>query len=459
MAVTGPIHWHEGLFLQPHHLQGMQKQLTDQFGSERRLLRSYPYGLVESRMSLDALKNFNVRFDRLRIIMPSGLEVSVPDNADLPALPIKEAFEATSNPITVFIGVPLWYESRGNTIAKLSEDDWRAKCLYRVADVERVDENTGENSQAVRIRRLNARLLMEHEDRADLEVLPLLQVVHGTDQDVGLPATDARFVPACYVLGGSPMLQGLVRDLGNAIEAAQKQLTAQLSRSGVTAELIRGPQFEQMLRLQVLSRHAARLPSLAQAAGVTPFEVYLELRALLAELTALHPDEKELEVPAYNHDAPGIVFLELTGRIKAKLKPGFGPWLEVKFAPDGRVLTAPLTDEHLTRPNEYYLAIRTNQDGHAVTRLVENGDEFKLMPRSMVHLAIYGLKLMADQSAWTLPMQQGLHYFRLYRSESKDLWKRIVAEKQMSIRWPGMETSDFSISLYMTLPEEENRKP
>jgi hypothetical protein len=30
----------------------MQKQLTDQFGSERRLLRSYPYGLVESRLSI-----------------------------------------------------------------------------------------------------------------------------------------------------------------------------------------------------------------------------------------------------------------------------------------------------------------------------------------------------------------------------------------------------------------------
>ena len=34
--------------------------------------------------TVDPLGNMLVRFDRLRVIMPSGLEVAFPDNADLP---------------------------------------------------------------------------------------------------------------------------------------------------------------------------------------------------------------------------------------------------------------------------------------------------------------------------------------------------------------------------------------
>jgi hypothetical protein len=30
------IHWQEGLFLQPHHLQRMQKSIEDEFAAERR---------------------------------------------------------------------------------------------------------------------------------------------------------------------------------------------------------------------------------------------------------------------------------------------------------------------------------------------------------------------------------------------------------------------------------------
>jgi predicted component of type VI protein secretion system len=110
------IHWHEGLFLQPHHLQALQRQLLSLVGSERRLRSPYPYGLVEARLSPDALENMLVQFDRLRAIMPSGLEVNIPENADLPALDIKGAFAAGKGGFGVSLGIPLWYASRANAV-------------------------------------------------------------------------------------------------------------------------------------------------------------------------------------------------------------------------------------------------------------------------------------------------------------------------------------------------------
>src|ERR1700753_3291370 len=114
--MSGPVHWHEGLFLQHHHLQTKQHPLLERFGTERRLGYIHSYGVVDMKLSADALENMLVRFDRLRVVLPSGLEVNFPENAELPSLDIKQAFEASSNAFTISLAVPLWYPARANSI-------------------------------------------------------------------------------------------------------------------------------------------------------------------------------------------------------------------------------------------------------------------------------------------------------------------------------------------------------
>src|ERR1043165_6099462 len=152
MPSIGQVHWHEGLFLQPHHLQAMQRSLLEQSIGERKLAFPYPYGLVDAKISADALENMLVRFDRLRVIMPSGLEVNFPENAELPSLDIKQPFESSSNAFTVKLAVPLWYATRANTVDPAAGNtggggDWRVKRIYKVGEIQRTDENTGENQQ------------------------------------------------------------------------------------------------------------------------------------------------------------------------------------------------------------------------------------------------------------------------------------------------------------------------
>src|SRR5215475_9720564 len=110
------IHWQEGLFLQPHHFQRMQKSLEDEIGSERKLTWPYPYGVIEARLSRDELENKRVRFDKLRVIMPSGLEVNYPSNAELPSLDIAQAFSKGDGSMVISLGVPLWQNNRANTV-------------------------------------------------------------------------------------------------------------------------------------------------------------------------------------------------------------------------------------------------------------------------------------------------------------------------------------------------------
>jgi len=448
------VHWHEGLFLQPHHLQHLQRQMLTVVGGERRLAWSYPYGVVEASLSGDALENMLVRFDRLRVIMPSGFEVNFPDNADLPALDIKRRFDASSSSFTVCLAVPLWYATRGNTIEHTGEDDWQVKRIYRVSEVDRPDENTGENARPIQVRRLNARLVFDDDDHADIEVLPLLRISHATGEDVGLPKQDPSFVPPCLVLGGSPTLRDLVRDLAFQVEASRKELVVQITRGGFSAESMRGVQFEQMLRLRTMNRFSGRLPSLVVAPAVSPFEIYLELRELLGELAALQPDRDQFETARYDHDNPAVVFNDLSAKIRSLLRGAVAAsFMKVVFTKEDDKFFATLTDDQLTKPNEFFLGITTKEDPRELAKLVEDGNRFKFMAKSMIDQRIFGVKLAEERHPPVeLPAASSLHYFRLLRPDSKRMWDRILQEKEIGIRWIGNEGADYEIKMFMTVP-------
>ena len=450
------IHWQEGLFLQPHHFQRMQKSLEDEITSERRLAWPYPYGIIEARLSRDELENKRVRFDKLRAIMPSGLEVNYPAAAELPSLDIAQAFSKGAGSFTVSLGVPLWQESRANTVPLTHDADTRVKLLYRIGEVECFDENTGENPKPVHVRKINSRLMLEHEDTSDMEVLPLLRIVRATGEDVGLPKEDPEFIPPCMLLSGSPVLREMVRDLVSQVEASRKELVVQVTRGGFSIDTMRGVQFEQVMRLRTLNRYSVRLPSIIHAPIATPFSVYLELRELLAELAAMHPDRDEFESGPYRHENQFLCFRELSNKIRSFLRGAVAPsFLKLAFKDVGGVLTANFAPEHFTQPNAYFLGIKSKLDPTALARYVEDGDKFKLMPQSLATRAIRGIELKEERHApLELPAAADLHYFRLERANSARMWQQIQTEKTAAIRWTGgeLDWSDASFTLYMTVP-------
>ena len=457
MGTESQIHWCEGLFLQPHHLQFMQKNMLDWIVNERRYRWAYPYGVVRMRLSEAELENQRLRFDELHVIMPNGLDVQVPGNADLPTISIQEALAASNGSLQVSLGTPLWQPAGKNVVDVDAGEDWRAKRLYRVAEMEKLDENTGDNPQVMRVRRINARLLFEHDDTSDLDVLPLLRVVRAAGEDVGLPRADPAYIPPCLSVNGSAKLRDFVRDLTSQILASRSQLVLQTTRGGFSMDHLRGVQFEQVLRLGTLNRWGALLECLSTTLGsVAPFEMYIYLRQLLAELAALRPDRDPFEVPPYNHHDLHTVFDELARRIRPLLQGAVAPkFLKVPFVPDEELgcLSATLTEEALSRPNEYYLAIKTKMDPKELALLVEDANKFKLMPRSLARQRIYGVKLAYEgYPPVELPAEIGLCYFRLARHESERMWERITQEKVLAATWPEGASSDFQLTLYMPVP-------
>jgi type VI secretion system protein ImpJ len=450
------VHWHEGLFLLPHHLQRIQRGLNEGAALERRLNWAYPYGLIDAHLSNDDLENMRLRFDRLHAIMPSGQEVRFPQDAELPAIDIKQAFESRGR-FMVYLGVPLWFSARANCINPGQTADLRAKILYRVVETEVNDENTGENTKTVLQRRVNARLLLDNEDRSDLEVIPLMRVTRAAGDEVGLPRRDSEFVGPCFILNGSATLRELVRDLSSQVLGSRQELVLQVTRGGFSIDTMRGIQFEQIMRLRTLNRFGPRLEALVETPNLAPFDIYLELRELLGELAALRPDRDLYDCAPYQHENPYPCFSEAAEKIRELLRGSVAPsFLKVPFVKADGVCKAVLADEHFLRPSDYFLGIRTKEDPRSLAQLVEDADRFKLMPESMAGRAIRGVILKEERfPPLELPAQSNLYYFRLLRGESARSWQQIQIERTAVVRWTGNESADYDLTLYMTLPKSE----
>lgn len=447
------VHWHEGLFLQPHHLQRLQRSVHEEAARNRRLLGGYSSGVVEMRLSPDELANFRLRFERLLVVLPSGLVVDFPENADLPAVDLKPLFSTGGHTFELSLGVPLWQSKRANAFEIGQPADARTKLLYKPVEATLTDENTGDNPKPVVLRRINARILVPGDDRDDLEVMPLLRLARATGEALGAPKIDPEYVPPCIFVSGSPVLYQHLRDLVSQVQSSRQELVVQISRGGFNVEALRGAQFEQLMRLRTLNRFSGRLGALLAAPGISPFEWYLELRDLHGELAALNPTRDDFDVPDYNHELTYPVFERLDQKIRALLRGVVtASFMKLDFAREAGMQGATFTEEHFTKPVEYFLAVRSKLDPREVTRMVEDPDQFKFMPRSLATRAVRGVVLKEERvPPLQFPAQAGLTYYRVNRSESGRVWSQIQLEKSGILRWPEAEASDFQVTLYMTV--------
>lgn len=455
------IHWHEGLFLQPHHLQRLQKHTLDQFGVERNLTMHFAYGVLEAKLSLDDLQNQRLRFQKLKIVMPGGAVLSYPENTVLPSLDIRDAFAANPKGFNIYLGLPHWFDARSNTIEGEISVGARIKQLYRVPQQvpEVMDENTGENPQPMQFRLYNAMLLLDSDDDSDIEKIPLLRVIHDVSREEPFPRLDPSYVHPCLLLSASPTLREMVREITAQIEAVREQLANVVARGGESHTISR-LQLEQTLRLRCLNRYVARMPALLAIgegnASVPPFDAYQELQTLLADLMALYPERLPFNLIPYRHENPYPCFNGTIALIRNFLHGSVAPnYWEVKFEPgkDPGTRVAKLEGKHFTEPTAWFLGVKTTLEPSALVELVEDLDQFKLMPASFMERAIRGISLKEERfPPLELPAESGRYYFRLNISQSRRVWEETMKELELVVRWSMQrEVFDMQLSLFMTL--------
>ncbi|WP_035607855.1 type VI secretion system baseplate subunit TssK [Haloferula sp. BvORR071] len=449
------IHWREGLFLQPHHLQQFQRGVHHRIEQVARLGGSFPHGVIDMDLAEDDLENFQVRFRKLHVLLPSGTLLRFPEEADLPVLNIKEAFSSGKETLLIHLALPLWFEERPN----VAEDNTGAAAVrYTLARRETNDENTGQHPQVLELRRLNARLLLDGPDlrRLDYELLPVLRITRTERQNLpDIPRRDPAFVPGALSLAGMPGVRELVRDLGSRITAVRREFSALLVDNPPLGESFGPESLRYLFRLRILSRFEATIPAIVEAGEVPPFDLYLHLRELLGEFAALEPEQEDFASSAYDHSNAYPAFAELVTRIRKYLTGPKQRYRSVDFVKEDRRFTAPVSAELFHEAASFYLAVRSAWPASDLVTLAEDSSQFQLLPGEVARdkVAVRGIKMKEVRNLpFGLPRDPGLYYFRILAEESRELWERLTNDDSACIQFSGAASSDFKIAFIIPIP-------
>jgi len=443
MPIWTEIHWSEGMFLRPHHLQSSQRWLETVIRAAFDAARPFGWGFVTLRVAREPLENFVFRLDECEARLKDGTWIRIPENTDVAPLNFKELMDRGQNAVDVYLGVPQMQDVRPNSVSIEQPDRLDGSPRYEPLPLVRRDENTGMNPQTLYVRRMRGRLFAGGQDTTGYEVLRIGRVKR-TDKPGATPELDENGVGALLAVQASSQLSGLITSLADQVEAKGDVLAREarehrmLFTDGVAANT------EHLLKLHVLNEVRAGLKALLQSSMLHPYDVFVQFCRLIGHLSIFHEDLVPGTMPAYDHDHAGDTFDQLRRRI-ILLLDAMRPMAYVerpftrKKDRQGRdglevELDRKWIDEHL----DLFIALHAeDKEIDELERYVYGTLNMKLASPSrsarIANLAVRGLRLQARSvPAGTLPRRPGLHYFKVDKAigpDRTDYWKECEQER------------------------------
>ena len=115
MNIQQELHWHEGLFLCPHHLQQFQHEISKGFTQTIKSVFDFSYGVLECDIDNERLNNENVvEFKTIKALMPSGYYIDNKINCYIPPLSLKDILKAEDKSMLLYLGLPFWRKDKAN---------------------------------------------------------------------------------------------------------------------------------------------------------------------------------------------------------------------------------------------------------------------------------------------------------------------------------------------------------
>src|SRR5215468_10861123 len=107
------VHWNEGMFLRPQHLQAERRHWQSQAARSEKWDLRYNWGLVAIDLELSALANYRLVVRSLQARFRDGTLLSIPEDGVLPELDLKAAFSRDST-VMVYVAVPIFDLHKAN---------------------------------------------------------------------------------------------------------------------------------------------------------------------------------------------------------------------------------------------------------------------------------------------------------------------------------------------------------
>ncbi len=432
------VHWHEGMFLRPHHLQAAFRDLRGRLHQESERVRPWSYGVAKLEVNLGLLSQYELEVTSCEVLFPSGEWVCVPDNAYVDRRGFREILEERKSRLDVWLGIPRMMERDPNVVEPGQEgaDGGRR---YRLRESQAFDENTGTNPQTIQLRCLNAQLFFEGESQAGFEVVKIGRI-HPTGSAKSLPTLDAAYSPPVLSLESWDPLYSMVREAAYAVRQSSSELAAQVARREVAIASEATGGVETAMKLQVLHRSTAVLHQMIERPRFHPQEVYLELCRVVADLSIFAPGHALGEdLPVYDHEDVGACFAGVIDTLHNLLEVVFPRAFQSRlFEERGENLECLLETEWLEVGTQFFIGVKSERPAEEVRGFMDPKVVKVASPLKIVRVVrgrLRGIDLQpVDRLPPGLPDYADVQYFRLARADHKDeFWESVAREKTVAI--------------------------
>jgi len=324
-----PVHWYQGLFLRPQHLQAADRYWDETLRTSQQWDSRYHYGLCHIEFSKEAIGNHQFDVSAVQARMRDGTLVSLglgqePDRIDLkeamparqPPLraPLAEAF-AKEDTVRVYLAVPRLKLGRAN----VGSADGGGDVRYHETSLGLQDESRGGDDQEIQLRELNVRLLLSTQDCSGYELLPIASIRRASE-GAPIPQLDKDYIPPVISIDVWPQLgRDIVRAIydvvGQKIEVLSKQL---IDRGAGLASQDPGDA-DRIAMLSQLNSGFGVLSVLVFTPGIHPLVAYTELCRLAAQLAIFSPQRRTAGFPPYDHEDLGGIFRQVQLQIELSI--------------------------------------------------------------------------------------------------------------------------------------------
>jgi type VI secretion system protein ImpJ len=440
------LFWHQGLFLQPQHLQLSSCYHEDLNLPLKQYLQPYFWGVGQYELKASALDNRSFHLTQGKFLFPDMTYVEVPGNAVVMPRSFDAAWEKGDQRFGVFLGLRKLNRAGRNVTVVADTSDvvdvhsrWvTASAAEQVADLHR-------DGPAADVQKLSYVLKIfwasEKERLDDYELIPLAQMERDQDR---VRLCD-KYVPPCLSIGADENLYKMVKEIRDQIGARGRQLEAYKRDRGLQSAEFGARDMVYLLALRSLNRYAALLEHFTAARHGHPWTVYGLLRQLVSELSTFSADISftgetsagEALLAAYDHAKLGACFasaLALITRLLDQITAGPEYMLPLMF--DGTYFGAELPPAIFDGRNRFFLVLETETDPRnalsALGRIAKLGSRESLpilIARSLSGIGLQHLETPPQE----LPRRSQALYFKIDHHD--DQWAQVQKGKNLALYW------------------------
>ncbi|QDU62427.1 hypothetical protein Pan216_32940 [Planctomycetes bacterium Pan216] len=431
------VHWHEGMFLRPHHFQLQERHAVAMGHRNNKWSVHYNWGLREIDIDVDSLANFRLVVRGLQARLNDGTLISVPEDGVLPQLDLKPVFES-NNSITVFLGIPVVNLGRANVASNVAADG--ARYLLDTQPLE--DENTGVNPQQVTVRLLNLKLLLSTQDHTGYDVLPIARIERAPKAEA-TPELDQTYIPPVLACDAwHTLVTEIVHPIYDRIGKKIELLASQVVSRGISFDSHAQGDSLIFAQLRELNEASAVLGVLGFTKGVHPLEMYVQLCRIVGQLAIFGGSRRTPELPRYDHDDLGYCFYQVKKQIDAMLNIFVEPiYKERQFIGAGLRMQVSLEPVWLESIWQMYIGVQSELDTEECIRLLTKGGQLDMKIGSsdrvdnIFRFGQAGLRFThTPRPPRALPTIPGLIYFQINQESQEAEWQNVQKSLTLAIR-------------------------